>query len=235
MPEHERCTDPDDRSRLFDENLYLVGWFAGRYKTDRISRDDLEQEGAIALLEAIDRCEADPPRVGNLGSVAALKILVAFQKYFARQAYPVALPYNLIELPELGARVNRRRARFAGPGRYGINRRRGYARFVPPERFAPPAPWALERVVAPDARPEPDPPASVDPLDLAGPLDLAVLTPRQREVVTLRRGPDGSPLSGGEIARRLGCTRQAVFSALKYARIRLRRLSAEPPDDTAGV
>ena len=85
--------DPGARAEIAERHLPLVRHLARRYAGGNESQEDLEQVGAIGLLNAIDRYD---PASGNAFSTFAVPtILGEIRRHFRDRTWPVRVPRSL--------------------------------------------------------------------------------------------------------------------------------------------
>jgi len=187
------------RDQLVVRHLHLVRAIASLYRDMGLPLDDLTQEGAIGLLEAIDRY--DPSR-GTFDVYARFRIRRAVRNALTEQSRVIRLPKHVIE--ERRA-IERAEARWAARrGRSPTTAELATAVGLPRQavlraRSANRVPLSLDESVAPDGSPLESvvaDPALQDPAveavehEQSRLLDdaLAELPPRQREIVTRHFG-----------------------------------------------
>ena len=110
--------DPEARAEIAERHLPLVRHLARRFAGGNESLEDLEQVGAIGLLNAIDRYD---PASGNAFSTFAVPtILGEIRRHFRDRTWPLRVPRSLKDLAlacrrELDGVVRRL---VQGPGSY---------------------------------------------------------------------------------------------------------------------
>jgi RNA polymerase sigma factor (sigma-70 family) len=207
-----RLGDADARRDLVNRHLGLVAGVAYRYRDLGLPLDDLRQEGAIGLLEAID-CY-DPTRSTSFSTYACWRIRRAIMRALTDQGRLVHLPKQIVE---------RRRAfgnaagAAAQSGKSSIDQlcaRTGLSAASVTKALSAPSSVAsldegtddgisLGETTADPAAPDPErqviASATHDALSEA----VARLPARQRTVVTRHFGLDGDPQSLAEVAAAL--------------------------------
>jgi RNA polymerase sigma factor (sigma-70 family) len=93
--EAARRGDRRAREQLVAEHLPAVRSIALRYRNLGVSVDDLMQEGALGLLEAIDRFE--PARSSDFESYARFRIRRAIRNALTEQSRLIRLPKQIVE------------------------------------------------------------------------------------------------------------------------------------------
>ena len=84
------------RSEIVERHLPLVRHLARRFAGGTESPEDLEQVGAIGLLNAIDRY--DPASGNAFSSFAVPTILGEIRRHFRDRTWPVRVPRSLKDL-----------------------------------------------------------------------------------------------------------------------------------------
>ncbi len=209
---------------LFITHRGLVDGIVDRVVFSPRHRADCAQEGAMALLQAIDRVD---PAEGDFRAYATMWVKRAIRNFLMRQRLPVYAPLNLVsEATREGA------ARPAGdsPAPADAESRRLVALLHeclrhPAVSFDEPAPAGaipLRDQVADAGQTGPVENAIREDLrDLVGRI-LAQLTDKQREVLVRRFGLGGRPVATlEEIARVAGISRQQVSMREKRALLRM--------------
>ena len=87
--------DPGAREQLVRGHLPLIRSLASRYRGYGLALDDLVQEGALGLLDAIDRY--DPCRSTSFETYARFRIRRAICNALSEQARLIRLPKHIIE------------------------------------------------------------------------------------------------------------------------------------------
>ena len=101
-----RRHDRGARERLVVSHLGLVRAVASRYRDLGLPFDDLVQEGALGLLDAIDRY--DPSRGTEFDAFARFRVRRAIRNALTEQARLVRLPKQVVERRRMLARVQAR-------------------------------------------------------------------------------------------------------------------------------
>jgi RNA polymerase primary sigma factor len=237
--------DVQARRRLVQGYLPLVRRVASRYRDLGVGLDDLVQEGAVGLLDAIGRFDAR--RGADFTTFARWRIRRSVLNALTEQARIVRLPKQVVEqrralahttdeltaanghtpsVPDLAAATGLTTAVVNG------------AREVPPPPVSLDMPIAdavtLESVVTDPSAPDPETEAIAQEETLL--VDAAVehLPPRQRLVITRHFGFDGEAIPLSEIARELHVSPQRVRAIERAALHDLAdelgpRLDREPP------
>jgi RNA polymerase sigma-B factor len=222
--------DAGARAELVERHLPLVRHLARRFAGGVESLEDLEQVGAIGLLNAIDRY--DPASGNAFSSFAVPTILGEIRRHFRDKTWPLRVPRSLKDLAlatrDAAAELERRTgqpptaAELADALGVDVERLLD-ARLAADAQY----PDSLDRVVR---RGEDDSatlhelvPAEDDAVDRAeGTLSLQMLTsrlePRDREILRLRFEED---LTQSDIAARVGLSQMHVSRLLRDALDRL--------------
>jgi RNA polymerase primary sigma factor len=210
-----RRGDEGARARLVCAHLGLVRSIASRYRDYGLPFDDLVQEGAVGLLDAIEGY--DPSRTREFEPYARFRIRRAIRNALTDQARLIRLPKHVVERRRALAGAEARLiAAGKRPSTADLAAVTGLSvQSVVEARTASNAPISLDVPVLPDGSPletlVADPSAS-DPLaealhhELEESLRTAVakLPPRQRRVVTEQWGlGDSRPTNGVALAREL--------------------------------
>ena len=201
--------DPQLRERLILEHRWLVKSVTRRYHAQGSARgwsvEDIEQEGIIGLMRAIDRYDPDGLHRGvRFRTVADFAIRVQLRK---------ELQLDITEQPTMPMIA--------------------LHPLTPITALTPPA-WLQDRITQelealPSAEPsvEEQVVAAVDGAQLSATLEAALLLlpERQRVIIERRFGLSGDsiPWTQSEVARFLGVTQQAVSKAQHKALVTLRR------------
>ena len=90
-----RHGDPAARERLVRANLGLVHTVASHYRELGLAHDDLVQEGAVGLIDAIDHY--DPERGLTFEAYARFRIRRAIRNALTDQARLIRLPKQVVE------------------------------------------------------------------------------------------------------------------------------------------
>jgi RNA polymerase primary sigma factor len=101
-----RRHDRGARERLVASHLGLVRAVASRYRDLGLPFDDLVQEGALGLLDAIDRY--DPCRETDFEAFARFRVRRAIRNALTEQARLVRLPKQVVERRRMLARTQSR-------------------------------------------------------------------------------------------------------------------------------
>ena len=88
--------DPGMRAEIFERHLPLVRHLTRRFVGGSESLEDLEQVGAIGLLNAIDRY--DPASGNAFSSFAVPTILGEIRRHFRDRTWPIRVPRSLKDL-----------------------------------------------------------------------------------------------------------------------------------------
>jgi RNA polymerase primary sigma factor len=211
--------DAGAQARLVSAHTGLVRAIAAHYGGSGLPVEDLVQEGAIGLLEAVGRF--DFSRDVPFEAFAAFHIRRAIRNALTERARLIRLPKGIVQRRRALALVD---AEFvAAHGRPAaaaeLAELTGLALDdVSAARDAPAATLSLDGAASPDATPlvEVVPGDAVDPEDVLVRCDEArtiraavhALSPRERLVVTRRFGLDGPALSTATIAGDLGVSPQ---------------------------
>ena len=199
--------DPALRERLILEHRWLVKSVTRRYHAQGSARgwsvEDIEQEGIIGLMRAIDRYDPDRLHRGvRFRTVADFAIRVQLRK---------ELQLDITEQPTMP-----------------MIALHPLTPIVPPAWLQDRITQELEALPAHEPSVEEQVVAAVDGAQLSATLEAALLLlPERQRVIIERRfglsGGDGIPWSQSEIGRFLGITQQAVSKAQHKALVTLRR------------
>jgi RNA polymerase primary sigma factor len=214
--------DQDARRRLIEAHLGIVSVLGRRYaKRWEVPLEDLMQEGALALVQAVDHYDTD--RGMKLSTYATWWVKQAIRRAAMAQNRPVRIPERLWERAE-----GHSRAEWFGsqPEQEGWDREPSKPSSWSDEeleevRYALRPVVSLEAPVGEEAygldELLPDPSVE-DPSDAAARSDaryrlaeaLAALPERERVVLSGRAGFDGEPQSLTNIGNSLGVSRERV-------------------------
>lgn len=229
-----RRGDQTARDALLENELQLVRKVATRYRGAGLPYDDLVQEGAIGLLEAIERY--DPDFGVPFESYARFRIHRAIRNALTDRARLVRLPKHVIERRRL---IERESARlFASTGRDPTPTELALQTGLPVETIqaavdagidavsldepATPHGSPLEELVADPAASDPE--ATLVERDERERVDAAVehLPPRQRHIVEEAFGFGAAPESIAEIAQEHHLSAQRTRAIMLDALYKLR-------------
>lgn len=236
--------DRDARRRLIEAHLGMVSALSRRYaRRWGVPLEDLLQEGALALVQAVDHY--DPDREMKLSTYATWWVKQAVKRAAMAQSRPVRVPERLWERAEELSRAER--VLGSRPEQEGWDRESSEASSWSDEELEE-VRWALRPVISLEAPVGaeacelgellPDYSAE-DPSDAVARSDaryrlaeaLATLPERERVVLSGRSGFDGDPQSLTTIGKSLGVSRerarQLEGKALKELRERRGELGLE--------
>jgi RNA polymerase primary sigma factor len=201
-----RRRDHGARERLVVAHLGLVRSVASRYRDLGLPFDDLVQEGALGLLDAIDRY--DPCRQPEFQAFARFRVRRAIRNALTEQARLVRLPKQMVERRRMLARTEARLA--TADGRQPTTAELAAVTGLSPAavlkaRTSAITPASLDEAVAPDGSTLESmiaDPSAAEPERAALSAEdarlvrnaVARLAPRPRDIVSRRFGLDG----GGE-------------------------------------
>ena len=208
--------DHTARERLVASTLGLVRSIASHYRDLGLPLDDLVQEGALGLLDAIDRF--DPDRGASFETYSRFRIRKAIQNALTDKGRLIRLPKQVVERRRAIERAEMKlTAAAAGraPATAEIAAATGLSvAAVRAARSAELAPVSLDAPVLPDGSPLTGviaDPHAADPeiitLDQERTRQLTValagLSERQRQVVRCRWGIGETAISNGVLATKL--------------------------------
>jgi RNA polymerase primary sigma factor len=230
--------DPEAREEMIARNLGLVSSLAVRYQGRGVSFEDLLQEGAIGLVQAVERF--DHRRGRRFSTYAAWWIRRSLLDAVA-DARPIRIPPTARRQMAAieRARSELRRLRAAGPSTQDVARRAGLSvRTVRALEAAPRVSASLDEPIGDDATPlaeligdkaSPELSLRAEQREASGRLWslLGLLPQRQREVLLRRYGlRTGFPQTHAEIGAWLGVgeerSRQLERQALHALRSMIR-------------
>jgi RNA polymerase sigma-B factor len=231
--------DPGARAELVERHLPLVRHLARRFAGGAESLEDLEQVGAIGLLNAIDRY--DPASGNAFSSFAVPTILGEIRRHFRDRTWPLRVPRSLkdlaLETRDAAAEFEHRNGRAPTAAelaeKLGVDVERLLdARMASDAQY----PDSLDRMVRRGDEDSatlyelvPDDDDAVDRAEDALSLELLTsrLEPRDREILRLRFEED---LTQSDIAERVGLSQMHVSRLLRDA---LDRLAPSVDEDRA--
>jgi RNA polymerase sigma factor (sigma-70 family) len=210
-----RRGDPLAREQLVVSRLGLVRGVASRYRGLGIPYDDLVQEGALGLLEALERY--DPSRGIAFDAFARFRVRRAILSALTRQARLIRLPKHVVERRRLLDRTEARLAAAGGtpptpadlaeatgiPAGAVLELRASPVAAVSLDRPATDDGTALESLIADGSAADPEREALTHEAAEAMREAVRGLSPRRREVIARRFGLDGEAASVADIARDL--------------------------------
>jgi RNA polymerase sigma factor (sigma-70 family) len=245
LVERAQAGDAAARAALVEAYLPALSAMARNYRTSRIARQELLQEGVVGLLRALERF--DPDRGAAFWTYASFWVRQAMQHLVAELTRPLVLSdralRNLSRLKQLHHEELQRSGR--EPTRAELAERSG----LEPEQ--------IDDLVATEAGRSLDEPVRgvdgelgtfgdllVDPMAehayerVLAAIDtealhslLAGLSERERHVLELRYGVDGEELSLRQVGERLGLSGERVRQLERRALAKLgAAMGAEVPD-----
>lgn len=229
--------DRTAREKIVTSSLGLVRSIASRYRDLGLPFDDLVQEGALGLLDAIDHY--DPDRGASFETYASFRIRRSIRIALTDKARLIRLPKQIVERRRA---IERAEARLtaAAAGRTPTTAEIAAFTGLPVEtiravRSAELAPVSLDEPALPDGSPlagvVADPHAA-DPELIALEHDrathlaaaLASLPERQRRIVKCNWGIGQRSMSNGVLAGRLGLSPRRTHTIGRDALYELRRV-----------
>jgi RNA polymerase sigma factor (sigma-70 family) len=210
-----RAGDRGARERVVAGNLALVRSVASRYRDYGLPLDDLVQEGAVGLLEAIEHY--DPGRGPAFDAYARFRVRRAIRNALTDQARLVRLPKRIVERRRA---LDRAEARLAASGARPTTADLAAATglslaAVLEARGATESPVSLDEPVLPDGSPlvalladpaagNPETEAEAHARDELLAQAVGRLPERQRRIVRRQWGlAGGPPASATQVAREL--------------------------------
>ena len=243
-----RRGDPAARERLVVAHLGLVRSVAWRFRDLGLPLDDLVQEGALGLLDAVDAF--DPARGVEFERYARFRIRRAILDALTGQARLIRLPKRIVERRQAIDRVDAALVA-AGNGRHPTSTELAEATGLSPAavveaRSASLVPLSLDEPVLADGSPLESlvaDPAAHDPelealvheeVELLH-AALARLPALRRHVVTRRFGLDGEPESAAALAAELELSPQRAQAIARGALYELRAALEDVDTDSESV
>jgi RNA polymerase primary sigma factor len=234
--------DPSARERLVRGHLPLIRSLASRYQSYGLAFDDLVQEGALGLLDAIDRY--DPCRSTSFETYARFRIRRAICDALSEQARLIRLPKHIVERRRA---LDRAEARLLAIGSRVTPAALAAATGLSLEavleaRAAPLTPMSLDEPAHPDGSAlatlvldptgnDPEAEALAHERTSSVRSALAALPARQRRIVSAQWGLEGAPAGGAGVARELRLSPRRAQTIGQDALYALRR-ELEPAEMT---
>lgn len=232
--EAARRGDRHARDRLVEEHLPIVRAITLRYRDLGVPLDDLVQEGALGLLEAIERF--DPQRSDDFEAFARFRVRRAIRNALTEQSRLIRLPKQVVERRRAIEATEARliAASGHGPTPDEIAEATGLSpAAITASRDVGKQPVSLDQAVLEDGSPLEshivdgaalDPAAEAADRQLTRAVDDAVnrLPPRQREVVTRHFGVGCPPEEISEVAHSLHVSQQRTRAIERDALYTLR-------------
>jgi RNA polymerase sigma factor (sigma-70 family) len=229
-----RHGDRAARDRLVADHLADVRAIASRYRNLGLPLDDLVQEGALGLLDAIDRY--DEERRADFDVYARFRIRRAIRNALTDKSRLIRLPKEIVERRRAVARAEDRLVRRDGsaPSATKLAEETGLtADVVRDTRAVGPNVVSLDQVILPDGSTlealiedsaSPDPVADAVEREETDLVDRAVaeLPERQREVVCRHFGVGREPEELAQVAADLHVSQQRARAIERDALFTLR-------------
>lgn len=222
------------RERLVVRHLDDVRSIAHRYRNLGLSVDDLEQEGAIGLLDSIDQYDAS--RGPEFDAYARFRVRRAIRNALTDKSRLIRLPKQIVERRRAIDRADERLTNVEGthPSLAELADMTGLAPEAVAElRHLVPVVVSLDQAALPDGSPlealvpdhaSPDPEVDAARCEEAELIDRAVeeLPPRQREIVSRHYGLGREPEKIAEVASELHLSQQRARTIERDALFALR-------------